>query len=224
MFGATYMKELPVIGFYSYWVWLTYLSAAAAVTGISFAISGQPNIAVICLIVSGVCDMFDGTVARTAKRTDMEKGYGIQIDSLADVISFGVLPASIGYCLYQQSGNHTAFGRIVTAVIISIYVLCALIRLAYYNVTEEELRAKGQKRTSYVGLPVTCSSLILSVSYAIISGLDNVAQIYLGLLLVLSIAFLSKFQTPKFQLKYLVILAFCGLGIILAALHLRGVI
>lgn len=218
------MKKLPFIGFFRYWVWLTYLSVAAAVTGISFAISGKPNLAVICLIVSGVCDMFDGTVARTAERNDMEKAYGIQIDSLADIISFGVLPASIGFCLYQQSGNDTAFSLIITSVIISIYVLCALIRLAYYNVTEEELRANGQKRTSYVGLPVTCSSLILSVSYAVISGLENVFQIYLGLLFVLSVAFISKFKTPKFQLKYLVILAFCGLGIILLTLNLRGVI
>lgn len=218
------MKKLPIIGFFSYWVWLTYLSVVTAVTGITFALSGKPDLAVICLIASGVCDMFDGTVARTAKRSDMEKGYGIQIDSLADVISFGVLPASIGYCLYHRAENHTALGNIITVGIISMYVLCALIRLAYYNVTEEELKAKGQKRTSYVGLPVTCSSLILSVSYAIISGLENVATIYLGLLFVISVAFVSKFSIPKFKLKYLVLLAFCGLGIILLALHLRGVI
>ena len=218
------MKKLPIIGFFDYWVWLTYLSVAAAITGISFAISGQPNLSVICLIASGVCDMFDGTVARTANRNAMEKSYGIQIDSLADVISFGVLPASIGFSLYQQAGDHTLLGSVVAIGILSVYVLCALIRLAYYNVTEEELQAKGQKRTNYVGLPVTCSSLILSVSYAIISGLDNVAYIYLGILLALSIAFVSKFNIPKFKLKHLVIIAFCGLGIILLTLRLRGVI
>lgn len=218
------MKKLPIIGFYGYWVWLTYLSVAAAITGICFAISGQPGSAVICLIVSGTCDMFDGTVARTAKRNDMEKGYGIQIDSLADVMSFGVLPASIGYCLYNQAGDHTVLGTVVTIVILSLYVLCALIRLAYFNVTEEELRTKGLKRTGYLGLPVTSASLIISVSYALIAGLESVSVIYTGLLLVLAVAFVSKFKVPKFKLKYMVMLAFVGLGVILLALRFRGVI
>lgn len=218
------MKKLPIIGFYGYWVWLTYLSLISAIAGIGFAISSQPGLAVICLIASGVCDMFDGAVARTAKRNDMEKGYGIQIDSLADVISFGVLPAAIGFCLYRRTEACTTLGTVVTVGILSLYVLCALIRLAYFNVTEEELRAKGQKRTSYVGLPVTSASLILSVSYAVFAGLENVSAIYTGLLLVLAIAFVSKFRMPKFKLKYMVILAFAGLGVILLALHFRGVI
>lgn len=218
------MKKLPFIGFYGYWVWLTYLSVAAAITGISFALSGQPGSAVICLIAAGVCDMFDGTVARTAKRSEMQKAYGIQIDSLADVISFGVLPAAIGYCLYHRAGNHTTLGTVATIGILSLYVLCALIRLAYFNVTEEELRAKGQKRTDYVGLPVTSASLILSVSYTLIAGLEHVAAIYTGILLLLAVAFVSKFKVPKFRLKYMVILAFAGLGVILLALHFRGVI
>lgn len=218
------MKKLPIIGFFGYWVWLTYFSVAAAITGICFALSGQPGAAVICLIAAGVCDMFDGTVARTAQRSDTEKGYGIQIDSLADIISFGVLPAAIGYCLYHKSGDHSFPGTVVTIAILSLYVLCALIRLAYFNVTEEEMRSKGQKRTSYVGLPVTSASLILSVSYAVIGGLESVATVYTGLLLALAVAFVARFNLPKFKLKYMVILSFAGLGIILLALYFRGVI
>ena len=87
------MKKFPFIGYYGYWVWLTYLSVATSFTGVTFALRGKPDAAVVCLILSGICDMFDGTVARTAKRNDMQKAYGIQIDSLADVMSFGLLPA-----------------------------------------------------------------------------------------------------------------------------------
>ena len=216
------MKKTPFIGFFGYWVWLTYLSVAAAFTGISFAISGQPSAAVVCLIASGICDMFDGTVARTAKRTEMQKRYGIQIDSLADTISFGILPASIGYCLYHQSGVHSTFQTVVTVAILSLYALCALIRLAYFNVTEEEMQARGEKRTSYIGLPVTASALILSVSYFIIGGLDCVSTIYTVLLAILGIAFIAPFRMPKVKLKYVVILAFAGLGVILLSLYLRG--
>lgn len=218
------MKKLPIIGFFGYWVWLTYLSVITSFAGITFALKGQPDAAVVCLIASGVCDMFDGTVARTAKRSDMQKAYGIQIDSLADVMSFGLLPAAIGYCLFDLSGNHSIFATVLTIGICAMYVLCGLIRLAYFNVTEEEMQARGEKRSHYVGLPITMASLILSVSYFIIAGLSNVSTIYTGLLVVLAVAFVSKFHIPKVKLKYVVILSFAGLGAILLALYLRGVI
>ena len=217
------MKKQPFLGFYGYWVWLTYLSVATSFTGVTFALQGKPDAAVVCLILSGICDMFDGTVARTAKRNDMQKAYGIQIDSLADVMSFGLLPAAIGYCLFDLSGNHSIFATVLTIGICVMYVLCGLIRLAYFNVTEEEMQARGEKRTYYLGLPITMASLILSVSYFIIAGLECVSTIYTGLLLVLAIAFVSKFHMPKVKLKYVVVVAFAGLGVILLSLHLRGV-
>ena len=218
------MTSFPFIGYYGYWVWLTYLSVATSFTGVTFALRGRPDAAVVCLILSGICDMFDGTVARTAKRNDMQKAYGIQIDSLADVMSFGLLPAAIGYCLFDLSGNRSFFATLLTIAICVIYVLCGLIRLAYFNVTEEEMQARGEKRSYYVGLPITVASLILSVSYFIIAGLPCVSTIYTCLLLVLAVAFVSKFHMPKVKLKNVVILAFAGLGVILLALYLRGVI
>ena len=218
------MKKFPFIGYYGYWVWLTYLSVVTSFTGVTFALRGKPDAAVICLIASGVCDMFDGTVARTTKRTDMQKAYGIQIDSLADVMSFGLLPAAIGYCLFDLSGNQSIAATVLTTAICVLYVLCGLMRLAWFNVTEEEMQARGEKRTYYVGLPITMASLILSVSYFIFAGMEQVSTIYTGLLLVLAIAFVSKFHMPKVKLKYLVAVAFAGLGVILLSLYFRGVI
>ena len=218
------MKKFPFIGYYGYWVWLTYLSVVTSFTGVTFALRGKPDAAVVCLILSGICDMFDGTVARTAKRNDMQKAYGIQIDSLADVMSFDLLPAAIGYCLFDLSGNSSFVATVLTIGICVLYVLCGLMRLAWFNVTEEEMQARGEKRTYYVGLPITVASLILSVSYFIIAGLEQVSTIYTGLLLVLAIAFVSKFHMPKVKLKYVVVIAFVGLGMILLSLHFRGVI
>lgn len=217
------MKKQPFIGYYGYWVWLTYLSVAASFTGVTFALKGQPDAAVVCLILAGICDMFDGTVARTAKRNEMQKAFGIQIDSLADVMSFGLLPAAIGYCLFDLAGDHGIFATVATIAICVLYVLCGLIRLAWFNVTEEEMQARGEKRTYYVGLPITVASLILSVSYFIIGDLSCVSTIYTCLLLVLALAFVSKFHMPKVKLKYVVVIAFVGLGVILLSLHMRGV-
>lgn len=218
------MKKQSILGFYGYWVWLTYLSVITSFTGVTFALRGKPDAAVVCLILSGICDMFDGTVARTAKRTDMQKAYGIQIDSLADVMSFGLLPAAIGYCLFDLSDNHSIFATVLTVGICCVYVLCGLIRLAYFNVTEEEMQARGEKRSYYLGLPITVASLILSVSYFIIGSLPHVSCIYTSLLTVLALAFVTPFHMPKPKLKYVVVIAFVGLGVILLALHLRGII
>ena len=87
-----------MVGYYNYTVWLTYFSLVSGMTGITlcFLVPDKPILAVACLLLSGLCDLFDGKIARTKKdRTASEKAYGIQIDSLVDLVCFGVLPAMI---------------------------------------------------------------------------------------------------------------------------------
>ena len=88
-----------MIGFYNVSVILTYISLLAAMFGIFQSASGNITVAVFCLLFCGLCDMFDGKIARAIKRTDDEKSFGIQIDSLCDLICFGVQPAVICYCM-----------------------------------------------------------------------------------------------------------------------------
>lgn len=75
------------IGVYNLSVVLTYLGLCFSVIGMVLAFLGYVPAAVMCLILSGVSDLFDGTVARACKRTEREKKFGIQIDSLADTVS-----------------------------------------------------------------------------------------------------------------------------------------
>ena len=63
-----------MIGFYNYTVILTYLSALSAAVGITFTMHGNGFVALLCLMFSGVCDMFDGLVARTRERSAQENG------------------------------------------------------------------------------------------------------------------------------------------------------
>ena len=80
-----------MIGFYDYTVVLTYISLISSIMGMFCAIDGKLPFAVFCLAFSGLCDMFDGKIARTKKnRTDDEKSFGIQIDSLCDIVCFGI--------------------------------------------------------------------------------------------------------------------------------------
>ena len=120
-----------MVGIYNYTVLMTYFGVVSAVVGIGLAMYGRTSMAIVCLMISGFCDLFDGSIARTRQRTENEKKFGIQIDSLADMICFGVLPAAIGYSVGMTKWFE--FG------VLALYVLAALIRLAYYNVTEDEL-------------------------------------------------------------------------------------
>ena len=123
-----------MIGVYDYTVLATYLSLAFGVSGILAAMNGSPYSALLCLMVSGLLDAFDGRIARTKKnRTEQEKRFGIQIDSLNDVVCFGVLPGVIGASL--------GGGEWWLRASVLFYILAALIRLAYFNVTDVSARA-----------------------------------------------------------------------------------
>ncbi len=147
------------IGVYDYTVLLTYLSLLSSVFGITQAIGGNFTTAVFCLAFSGVCDAFDGRVARTKKnRTDDEKNFGIQLDSLCDVICFGLFPALI--CYFLGLKGIIGFG------IIAFYCLCAVIRLAFFNVMEaNRQKTEGGCAKIYRGLPVTSISIILPLAF-----------------------------------------------------------
>lgn len=150
---------IKFIGVYDYTVILTYLSLFSAVFGMICAVDGEFNTSIVCLLIAGICDAFDGTVARTKKdRTEDEKAFGIQLDSLCDVISFGVFPA----CLCHSMGMDGKVGMLIGF----FYCLCAVIRLAFFNVLEaNRQKTEGGCNKTYRGLPVTSISIILPFIY-----------------------------------------------------------
>jgi len=115
------------IGFYNYTVILTYISLISSVLGITEAFHEDYKTAILCLAISGICDAFDGRVARRKKnRTEDEKDFGIQLDSLVDVICFGVFPALICYLL----GVRGWLGLIIAAGIFALLLEPRLLMLA----------------------------------------------------------------------------------------------
>lgn len=150
---------LHFIGFYDYTVILTYMSLISSVFGITQAIHGDYKQAIFCLAFSGICDAFDGRVARSKKnRTEDEKAFGIQLDSLCDVICFGVFPALICYLL----GVRGTLGLFL----VFFYCTCAVIRLAFFNVLEaNRQKTEGGCNKEYRGLPVTSIAFILPLTF-----------------------------------------------------------
>jgi CDP-diacylglycerol--serine O-phosphatidyltransferase len=189
-----------MIGFYSYTVILTYLSLIFAMAGIHLSFNGFYQWAFICLIICGICDTFDGIIARTKKgRTEEEKRFGIQIDSLCDLVAFGVFPAILGYNVGLESVGWLA--------IEIFFVLAAVIRLAYFNVKEETRQQEtDEKRKYYQGLPVTTVSFILPLAYALRYVLFGLDYIYGTLMVICGILFIVNFKVPKIHSKGLVAL------------------
>lgn len=148
-----------MIGFYDYTVILTYISLVSGISGMYCVFTGHMHLAIFCLAFSGFLDAFDGKVARTKKnRTEDEKNFGIQLDSLCDIVCFGVLPVIICY--------HTGMNSLIGMVVLAFYCLAGLIRLAYFNVMEGKRQQEtSENRKYYQGLPITSISVILPVVY-----------------------------------------------------------
>ena len=204
-----------MIGFYDYTVIVTYVSLFISVTGIFSACDGNLQEAVICLMLSGFCDMFDGTIARKCKRTPDEESFGIQIDSLCDLVCFGVFPAMLGYGIKDISVS--AFDILASA----IFVLAAIIRLGYFNVQEINRKHDGGgKREYYEGLPVTSVSLLLPVIFLMGRYIKRIStiNIYSVALMLIAVAFVSKFKIKKPYMHGLIATAFVGLVVFLLIL------
>ena len=185
---------MKFIGFYDYTVILTYLSLVSSVFGMTRAIHGDYKLAIFCLAFSGICDAFDGRVARTKKnRTADEKNFGIQLDSLCDVVSFGVYPAFLCYCMGMDG--------VVGVMILCLYSICAVIRLAFFNVMEEKRQqTEDGSNKVYRGLPVTSISMIFPAVYFgfrfWLPGKGFTVLLH-GMLLVTGFLFIQDFPVKK---------------------------
>ena len=194
-----------MIGFYDYTVVQTYLGLLSSVFGMTRVIQNDYKTAIICLAISGFCDCFDGKVARTKRnRTKDEKNFGIQLDSLSDVVCFGAFPALICYLL----GMRSFFG----VMILFAYVIAAVIRLAYFNVLEgkrQETEEGGGR--IYHGLPVTSISALLPVAFLLKFVLPEFYFVLFlhVLMLAVAILFVVDFKFKKPSMKMIVILIVC---------------
>ena len=154
------------------------------------------------------------------------KKFGIQIDSLSDLIAFGMLPACIGIamlrytmCIPDLSGvtrylltHYTLQTQIVLSLIAVLYVLAAMIRLAYFNVMEEEDQNRDETGAKiYTGLPVTSAALIFPAVLLIHMLIRaDLTFLYFGVMLITGGLFISKIQIKKPQNKVIATMIFFG--------------
>ena len=146
-----------MIGKWNKSVIATYVGMLLAVASIFLLMSGLYKAAMMCFMGAGICDLFDGTIARMCKRTEDEKNFGIQLDSLVDVVSFIVLPVVL---IVKLAG--LTWYVAVAAVLYSVF---GIARLAYFNVCQEENEDKDSPIKYYTGMPVTYAALVFPLVY-----------------------------------------------------------
>ncbi len=208
--------EPMLIGYFKPSVILTYLSVVSSGIGIYFAFNQRIAAALICLVICGVLDSFDGKVARACKRSNDEKLFGIQIDSLADMCAFIFLPTVIFYGMGYNSWY-----------LVAVYILYALngvIRLAYFNVIAEE-SGKEKGVTYYHGLPVTSAAIIFPIFYLLKNVLSEpvFSTLFISLMAFVSLLFILNFtfRKPKNIWLYIFIVFAVIVSFLLFMLYIR---
>ena len=154
-----------MIGKWNRSVIATYVGMLLALASMFLVMSDLFRFAMMCFMGAGICDLFDGSIARMCKRTEEEKNFGIQLDSLVDVVSFIVLPVVI---VIKLTGI-TWYSMIACA----LYSVFGIARLAYFNVCQEESGDKDSPIKYYTGMPVTYAALIFPILYILHMFFNN---------------------------------------------------
>ena len=172
---------------------LTLVGVCIGLTSIKFAFDGKFELSIIAVIVAGIIDGLDGRIARLIKGTSK---VGKELDSLTDVISFGVAPAFIMYFWSMSE-----IGRLGWLISI-IYVVCVALRLARFNVNSE---AEPSWRDNFFeGIPSPAGGILvlmpLIYSYSEVQFIKLNYQIMVPILFIfVSILLISKIPTYSFK-------------------------
>ena len=170
---------------------LTNFGLIVACLGIVAAMWSQVSIAVICLLICGLADLYDGPLARLSQRSLAIAKQGVELDSLTDAIAFAILPLVIFQALNLRDGWHTSLQCFL--------VWASVTRLSVFNITALERQADPSTLTFYQGLPVTSMALFVPLIY--FGSLFFEEKIFsTGVritILIVALMQIGKFKVPK---------------------------
>ncbi|MDN4074840.1 CDP-diacylglycerol--serine O-phosphatidyltransferase [Fictibacillus terranigra] len=157
---------------------LTLINLSLGALALMFIFKDDLKVGFILIFLAGLFDRFDGMVAR---KLNIESEFGKQLDSLCDLISFGIAPA---FLLYQ--GSLFEFG--VPGIIFTIlFIVCGAIRLARFNITEFN--------GSFVGVPITVAGCIIAMCYLLIPFVPS--YVFMFFIIAFSFLMISSISIQK---------------------------
>jgi len=176
---------------------LTLINVCIGLSSIKFALDAKFELSIIAIIFAAIFDTLDGRVARLLKGTSL---VGKELDSLADLISFGVAPAFIMY--FWSLNNLGKFGWLLTM----IYVVCVALRLARFNVSSNS--EPSWKDNYFEGVPSPAGGIL--VLLPLILSLSEINLVKVSYEIVVPIffimtSFLLISKVPTFAFKKIAI-------------------
>lgn len=182
-----------IIGFYRKCDLLTMTGTLSSFVGMILAINSHFTLAAFCMLICGICDGFDGKLARSKKYSKEQKIYGVQLDSLSDIICFGVFPAILTSLLCNN---------IYVYIICAIYMMCAVIRLAYFNMLDAMPKSK---KGIFIGVPTTTVSIIYPIILFVVRFINyNALKIVMPIMLILlGLSFILRIEIKKIDVAAL---------------------
>ncbi len=203
----------------------TLASVLFGMVSMTYTMLGGPSDftrAAICILLAMVADSFDGRVARM---TGTATRFGIQLDSLADAISFGAAPALLAWAFSLKSIGH---GRgFPGLLIVFVYVACGIMRLARFNVSSS---GKGKKTNYFQGLPIPAGAAVVVTMIWSMQDLGVVGADKMGLVafVMLATSFLMVSSVPYRNFKHVrinmgirVLMILMAGGVILMAIRYK---
>ena len=129
---------------------ITLIGIICAITGMLLCLIGKTGYAAVLLIISGICDGFDGYFAKKTRKPNQSSEYGVELDSLADIVCAGVFPIILSMSL--------GFTNWYNLIIYILFVMCGITRLTYYNVNSAD-------KNYFNGVPITVSAFAIPMVY-----------------------------------------------------------
>lgn len=173
---------------------LTLFSLCSGLSAIRFALMERWEAAVAAIIVAAIFDMLDGRVARMLNITSK---FGAELDSLSDMISFGVAPAMTLYLWGMHDGDEVGWLAVLA------YVICAALRLARFNTMLDVPNQPAWRKGYFVGLasPGAAGLALLPMFWSFALGTDAFKVSALIALWLMLHGGLMVSQLPTFALK-----------------------
>jgi CDP-diacylglycerol--serine O-phosphatidyltransferase len=152
-----------------------------------------------------LCDSLDGRLARLGGRTSL---FGLEFDSIADIVSFGVAPAIIVFFLILSPENNFPFFRRIGWLIGFIYLLCGAVRLARFNVITSpmlpaEQRLPKEASHMFIGLPIPAAASVIASLVLVMNRFDLKSWALMLPFLMLLIAYLMISNVPYPSFKHI---------------------
>ena len=164
---------------------ITLLGVLCAISGMLLCFTGKPGFAVVLLAISGICDGFDGYFAKKVRKPHQSSEYGVELDSLADIVCAGVFPVVISMSL--------GFTHWYNLIIYILFIMCGITRLTYYNVN-------SSSKNYFNGVPITVSAFLVPSIYLIFRNTTTKPYLMIGLMCafaLLSILYVTNVKIKK---------------------------